>query len=498
MTTKVVKGSVWTLAGQVTPLIVSLIATPFTIRLLGSEAYGVLLLIGLIPTYFVFADFGMSVTSTRFASAAFGDRDREREARAIRTAGLVAFISSSVVGIPIFIFSDKIIQAFSVPAEYASEAGNALKLASISFVFGILASVFNSPMLARLRMDLNQFTVAVPKILLAGVTPIILYMGGGVFEAVTWALVVSTGGMTVTLCISGRLLKELFKPGIDKDLLSPMLKFGGSAMVAAAAGVMLTNLEKLVLTSIVSVKALAYYSVAFLFANTATFFSQAMLQSLIPAFSQLDRPERRAILNDLYGRTIRLTLIWAVPTVAFLFIVSRPFFTIWAGQEFGDESTVPLYLLLCGLVFSLVSFVPVALIYGSGKNEFLAKLYWLELPVYGVLLALLVNWFGIKGAAAAWSIRIMIDSLIVIHFARASTGVEFRFSPLIRGLAVSTICLLPAVVYAGIVGGGLVITGLLTSASLITYFLLVWRLLLEDAEKNWIIIEVKRRLGAIS
>ncbi len=64
MTTKVVKGSLWTLAGQIAPMAVTLIATPFTIRLLGSEGYGVFVLVALIPTYLGFADFGMGLGST--------------------------------------------------------------------------------------------------------------------------------------------------------------------------------------------------------------------------------------------------------------------------------------------------------------------------------------------------------------------------------------------------------------------------------------------------
>ena len=78
MTTRVVKGSLWTLLGQVLPMAVALIATPFTIRFLGSEAYGVVILVGLIPMYFSFADFGMGIASTKFGSEAYGEGNRKK------------------------------------------------------------------------------------------------------------------------------------------------------------------------------------------------------------------------------------------------------------------------------------------------------------------------------------------------------------------------------------------------------------------------------------
>src|SRR5690606_33735012 len=94
MTTRVVKGSLWILAGQVAPLAVFLLTTPFTIRLLGAEGYGVLILVGLIPTYLAFADFGMSMASTKFGSEAYAEGDEEKEARIVRTAALIALMSS--------------------------------------------------------------------------------------------------------------------------------------------------------------------------------------------------------------------------------------------------------------------------------------------------------------------------------------------------------------------------------------------------------------------
>src|SRR4029078_2758549 len=101
MTTKVVKGSLWTLGGQVLPMMVSFFATPFVIRFLGSEKYGVLILVGLIPTYFSFADFGMGIASTKFGSEAYGQGDTRQEGAVVRTADFIAFFLLLIVPIQI-------------------------------------------------------------------------------------------------------------------------------------------------------------------------------------------------------------------------------------------------------------------------------------------------------------------------------------------------------------------------------------------------------------
>src|SRR5438270_5493921 len=71
MTTQVVRGSLWTLGGQGVTILAAFVATPFVIRLLGAEQYGVLSLINVMIGYLAFADMGMGMASTRFGGEAF-------------------------------------------------------------------------------------------------------------------------------------------------------------------------------------------------------------------------------------------------------------------------------------------------------------------------------------------------------------------------------------------------------------------------------------------
>jgi O-antigen/teichoic acid export membrane protein len=65
-----------------------------------------------------------------------------------------------------------------------------------------------------------------------------------------------------------------------------------------------------------------------------------------------------------------------------MFVVAKPFFTIWAGEEFGANSTLPFYVLLIGLFFNLQATVPYISIMAVGRTDVFARLYWIELLVY--------------------------------------------------------------------------------------------------------------------
>ena len=77
LTTRIARGTLWSLGGQGVTLIASFLATPFVIRFLGSEGYGVLSLINVLVGYLSFADMGMGSASTRFGSEAQARGDQQ-------------------------------------------------------------------------------------------------------------------------------------------------------------------------------------------------------------------------------------------------------------------------------------------------------------------------------------------------------------------------------------------------------------------------------------
>jgi len=494
MTTKVVKGSIWTLAGQVAPMMVAFIATPFTIRFLGSESYGVLLLVGLIPMYFSFADFGMGVASTKFAAEAYGQGDLDREREVIWTATAIAALSAMIVAVPIFLFSYQIVAAMNVPEHLLRDASIALKITSASFFFGILAGVLNSPMLARLRMDMNTFTGAVPKILLAAVTPFVLYYGGGIVGAVWWALIVGVAAFAIVFYFSSRLLPGLQRPILNRDLVRPILKFGAGWFVAVVAAILLVNFEKLALTKMVSVTALAYYSIAYTLANIASMFSAAMTQSLVPAFSQLLTPEKKPELDHLFTRALRFTWVWLLPMTAIMVVLAKPFLSFWAGPEFGAESTVPFYILLVGVSFNMLAYIQHSLITSLGRTDLIAKLYWAELFLFGILVVVLIYFFGIIGAALAWSIRVVVDAVIFIVLAKKLAGVSFRISHGVNGLIFASISLLPLFVLAVFNDNNAMMFAAIPIC-IGVYGMIIWKMFLDNPEKIWLRNQLSVRFG---
>jgi O-antigen/teichoic acid export membrane protein len=493
MTTRVVKGSIWTLVGQVLPMGISFLATPIVIRLLGTEGYGVYILVLLIPNFLAFADLGMNVASTKFASEAYAGGSRDLEARRVRTAALIALCGSVPLAIGLVTMAHRIVELFNVPAHLQPEAALALRLAAVLFVLNFLNMIFNTPQLARLRMDLNVLVTAGFRILGTIAAPLVIYLGGGIVGAVSVGLAVGLATLAGHLAVSSRLLPDLIGFSIDRDAMRPMLRFGGSLLVAGVAAVALINLEKFVLTRATSVETLAHYAVAATFASMITLVSGSIVQSLVPAFSQLQGEERRGQLSALYSRAIRMAAIGIVPGIVMLALIARPFFTVWAGEDFGRESTLPFYLILPGITLNVLAFFPWALLMAAGRSDVFAKVYWLELVLYIPLVWWAAVRFGAPGVAATWSLRAAADTFLL--FAFASLGAKARFISTHFGFFAAGVCVmlvpLASAFYFGGLGPAVVVLFILALA---VYAAIIWRRVLALEEVVWL----KGRLAAYS
>jgi O-antigen/teichoic acid export membrane protein len=414
-----------------------------------------------------------------------------RESLVVRTAAFVVFLSSIPVALGLFFFSYWIVQEFNVPAHLLSDASLGLKLTAVNFVVSFLNGVFNTPQLARLRMDLNALITGGFRIVGLIMTPVVVYLGWGLSGAVAVLLLASVMTLATHLAVSTRLLPQLWGLSIDREMLRPLLKYGSALAVGGIAAALLSNLDRGVLPRMISVQALAYYSVAFTLAGMMTMTANSMIQSLIPAFSQMQSAADQSKYQALYSRGVRLILIWMIPAIVFLALIAKTFFKIWAGSEFAEHSVPIFYVLLVGLIFNVPAYIPYAAFLAGGRTDLFAKICIAELVPYVFLLIVLTYNFGPIGAAAAWSARMIGDSLLLFIFARRALGVSLSHTNL-NGFLLGAAVLLVPLAANFYLGDLLPVTLAILAAALIIYSLILWKLVLHGEEISWLTGRISR------
>jgi O-antigen/teichoic acid export membrane protein len=485
MTSRVVRGSLWVLGGQGIAMLAALLATPFVIRLLGAEQYGLLALSNVLFTYLAFADMGMGIASTRFGADAHARKDDRSEILAIWTSLAIASVPALLIALSLALGARVLVgEILRLPPHLHETAVVVVRLTALGFFARAIAGVLNTPQVVRLRMDLMTLITTGTSVIQIVLVPIVVFLGGGLIGAV--AVIAGTSILAAILhaTVSSRLLPGMLRPVVSRELFKPIMRFGSALVASSLAAVLLAHGEKLLLTRYASVTAFAHYTVAFTLALMVTLAPAAMGQSLLPAFSQIQSAPDKTALLQLYRRALRGTLLWIVPTAVFLAVVAKPFFTIWAGPEFGRASTVPFYILAGGLIFNALATVPHILLIAVDRPKMIARIHLAELVPYLLAAGLLTYRFGAVGAALAWSMRVAVDAIALFVVARRVTG--FGWSPWPenkRDYAVALLVLVVPVLLVSWKWDDSLISLVVMLAGLVAYIILILRRVLTTEEQ---------------
>jgi O-antigen/teichoic acid export membrane protein len=489
MTTRVLRGSLWTLGGQGVVMLALFLSTPFLIRILGSESYGVLALVNVLVSYLLFADMGMGSASTKFGADAHAREDDSGEAAVVWTSLLIALVPATLAALTfIFLARPIVVEVLRIPIHLHNEAILALRVAIVAFVARTAASVLNTPQLIRLRMDLSAFINAGTLVVQYIFIPVALMMGGNLVTVVTIIAGFALAAALLHLVVSGHLQPLLFQPRVDSALIKPLARFGGGLVVSTLAAMVLLTAEKVLLARFASVVALAHYSVAFSVASLLAIVPAAISQSLLPAFSRMQSSQERERLQQLYTRALRGNLLWIAPAALLLCAVAKPLFTLWAGPEYSQQSTLPFYILVGGIFFNVMAIVPYTLLIASGRSDLLARIHLLELLPYIVCASLFTYSFGAVGAALAYSLRLIVDALLFFFAARR---LGFSLSPvpsnrLSYAAAVAGLCVPFLLSFTEAISSSTALISV-TIISLLVYGWLTWNKVLANEERAWVI-----------
>jgi len=483
---KLIKGTAWSLAGQGASVAASALITPFVVRQMGAAEYGILAFVNLLTSYFAYTDLGMGTASTRFASLE-ESAGSNREAEIIWAGISLSTVLGTVISVLVMYFAPSISDGLlHVESALRVQTILALRIASIAFLLKNIAGVMNTPQLVRLRFDTYTAITSGSVILQIALTPIILWFGGNLVTIVAMVAAINFLALVFHFVMGRHLLPQLWPPRLNTALFRLLLNFGVLIVLSQVPELLLSNAERFGVTYFTSVSSLAYYSIAYTYANLSLIAAIAMGQVLLPMFSRLQSSSREDELGRLYRRSIVSMCFMLAPSAVLLAVVARPVLTILIGSDYGRESTPACYLLLIGIVFSGISYVPGSLLFAADKGSIVARIRWYELAPYVLVAAALTLKYGIVGAAAAWTLRAIVDSLLLnIAVQRWRNLISFSANNALR-LAGVLIFLLPPVIAMNLFQGKWVWTALLTCVCLILYVLNLWRRVLTTSEKFWI------------
>ena len=398
----------YNLLGSVIPMLISMATVPIYLRLIGDARYGVLALVWLFLGYFGVFDPGISrAASFHIARLHADEHAKEREstfwtALSINLAlGLVGGIIAYCAARPLFMSS------FKMPEALRGEVFSALPWMAASVTVSIVSGVLSGALMARGRFDLTS-SIGTANAMLSQLVPLaIAYIHGPDLRWLIPAVIITRMVGILPTCWYLIGVMPLGKGGsFDRTRVKGLFSYGSWITLTNLLNPLLTALDRVLIGTLVNAQAVAYYTVPFNLVSRTSVIPGALSASLFPKLSRGDVKDSGRLASDAVAA---LAAVFT-PLVVFGVAALPIFMRYWVGKSFASHAASVGVILFVGIWINGLAYIPYEHLQATERPDIVAKFHAAELlPFLGVLWVGL-HYYGLVGAAWAWTLRVSVDA----------------------------------------------------------------------------------------
>ena len=381
-------------------LVLLFLLTPFMLRTLGPETYGMWALVLAITGVLELMDLGLTSAVVRLVADLKGRRDESRINVVLSTVWGCYLALAGVTLLVLGAITLLLPWMLDLPAHLLADCRWALILLGGRAVFGLPLNLFRS-VLHGLGLGRYGEATRTGSTLLYGLGAwIALSLGAGVvgLAGATVASSLVLWGVTSLqlrrLAPRIRISTRRFSGAEARGILRLSAVFMTGNVVSLVA----TRLDAFVLQWLIGLPAVAVYSIAARLSDNLLLLTKQFIHALSPAAAERsgagDLPGLRAIA--LSGTKFALAI--TIPAVLSLLVLAKPLITYWINADFASAAA-PLQILALSVLVSVVWMQASGVLAMTGHHRFDAAASLSSAALNLALTVPLVLWLGVPGAA---------------------------------------------------------------------------------------------------
>jgi O-antigen/teichoic acid export membrane protein len=418
------RNTLFNFIGQVIPLLVGVVAIPFIVQGLGTERFGLLSLAWVTFGYFSIFDLGLGRATTKFVAEALGKGNEEQVPSVVWTTVTIQAILGIICAFVLAEITPLLVERIlKVSSEFIDEAKITFYLLALSVPIVLISGSFRGVLEASQRFDLVN-AVNIPISALTFILPLVgLLFGLNLPGIVVLILLAKVGALSSFLAFSLFLVPKLRKYSVSPFLFSRLFSFGGWVTVSSIVAPFLENIDRFIISALMSMTAVAYYSAPYEVVMRLRIIPTSLTMSLFPSFSILETTENKEKIGKLFIRSVKyISLILGVVAL-FINIFASTILQIWMGSDFALASTSVFQILSLGVLFNSLGYISAALLQGVNRPDLPAKLHLFELPIRISITYFLTKNYNIIGASWSWTLWAALDTFLLFG---ASVVIYFK------------------------------------------------------------------------
>jgi O-antigen/teichoic acid export membrane protein len=421
-----VGGSVW--VG-----LMSLAFIPLYIRFMGIEAYGLVGFFVTLQALFSLLDLGLSTTLNREIARLSAQEGTEREIRNLLRSMEIIYWAIGLLSATVIVALSHVIAYRWVHAEHLSVATIQRAVMATGLVVAVQwpLSLYSGGLLGLQRQVLlNGINAIAATARGIGAVLILWLLSPSIVAFLLWQAAISLAHtVTVAVILWRRLSGPHGSARFDGAAIRSIHRFAAGMVGISALAIMLTQVDKLILSKLLSLEAFGYYTLAGTVAASLYRLVTPLFTALFPRFAQLAATDENALVS-VYHRACQCMTALIVPVAVVIAFFSRELLQLWTRSDVTARAAAPiLTLLVLGTAVNGLLNLPYALqlAYGWTRLSLTANAIAVLILVPALFVA--ASRYGAVGAARVWCMYNFGYALVVIHIMhrRILPGQEWRW-----------------------------------------------------------------------
>jgi O-antigen/teichoic acid export membrane protein len=332
--------------------ILSILFIPIYLKFMGIEAYGLVGFYMVLSNVLGILDLGIGSTMNRelarlstIEGSAGAQRDVVRTLEIIYW-GIAIFAGGLVIVLAPYITSSWINAQTLDPALVLKS----VQLMGIALALQFPQSLYQGGLMGLQRQVLvNAILILTGTLRSAGVI-LVLWLVSPTIEAfLAWQVIVGIVGCVIfIIAMWCSLPKYEEHPRFRSQIIYSVWKYAAAISANAIIGVVLTQIDKVILLKMLTLKMFGYYSIAATVASVIWMIIIPFNTAVFPRFVQLHEMKKRLELRELFHRSSQLLSVLLFPVCALLIVFSREILLLWVHDPSVIEN--------CHLIVSLLVF----------------------------------------------------------------------------------------------------------------------------------------------
>lgn len=407
--------------GQVWTALMGLAFVPLYIKYLGIEAYGLIGIFTLLQAWLTLLDMGMTPTLSReMARYTAGAHSAQSIRDLLRTMEFLCF-AIAVLVIGLIWLCAPWLSEYWLKTEKISTAqlAQAISVMGVVIALRFIEGIYRGAIVGlQQQVWLNVAGALLATLRSVGAVLVLMWIAPTIDLFFLWQGAVSIMTIVTFIIVTYRHLPHNnHKAQFSVLQLKAIWRFAGGMMAITLLSLLLTQVDKIILSRLLTLEMFGYYTLAGIVAGTLNQLIVPITQAYGPRFTELVTQDDTAGLIKVYHQSAQLISVLIIPATIILVIFGRNLLLLWTGNPLLAENTAPLLALLAlGTMLNGFMNIPYFLTLAYG---------WTKFPIYQNIIAVVllvpsIIWatiqYGAIGAAWVWVILNAGYVLIGIHF----------------------------------------------------------------------------------